>query len=312
MDGDGDAWVEKKEFHALLLNIFWFNKLWIIFHSIASVEERTDRRIDFQNFYEGMSKLGFGGGLDKSEALREFQCMDLNGEGQVLFVEFCAYVRRRVNPDVNPYFDADIVSGTDCSVHMRKGVGNKGTNAYKFTRKTLACFDNLEAKILKLTRMRPKMKKLWDRIDYNGDGFVSLAEIDKMCANEWPLMNHRPALEAAYQAAVEKTAGDGKIEMKEFKVLLCHMLYFNKIMWLYNQIDNDRDQKIGLREFKQLLLMSGNSIDSTEADRMFRELDKDGSGFLDFQEFVLFFTSKMAPDSTSKLIKSSKKMSQFM
>jgi Ca2+-binding EF-hand superfamily protein len=310
IDGDGDAWVQKKEFHALLLNVFWFNKLFKIFHSIASVEERTDRRIDFNNFHEGMSKLGLGS-LDKAEALKEFQCMDMNGEGQVLFVEFCAYVRRRVNPDVNPYFDADIVSGTDCSVHMRKGVGNKGTNAYKFTRKTLACFDNLEKKILTLTRMRPKMKKLWNRIDYNGDGFVTVAEISKMCANEWPLMNHEPALQAAYNKAVEKTAGDGKIEQSEFKVLLCHMLYYNKIMWLMNQIDNDRDSKIGPREFKQLLLMSGNSIESSEADRMFRELDSNGNGFLDFDEFVMFFTSKMAPDATSKLVGHSKKMKQF-
>merc|ERR1712060_911404 len=41
-DGDGDDWVEKHEFHALLLNIFWFAKLFNIF---SVMDTRSDRRI---------------------------------------------------------------------------------------------------------------------------------------------------------------------------------------------------------------------------------------------------------------------------
>merc|ERR1712194_311156 len=43
VDGDGDAWVEKPEFHALLLNLFWFGKLFEIFRSI---DTGADRRIE--------------------------------------------------------------------------------------------------------------------------------------------------------------------------------------------------------------------------------------------------------------------------
>merc|ERR1719510_2125949 len=54
-DGDGDDWVEKKEFHALLLNIFWFNKLWKIFQM---VDTGADRRIDLREFQAATSQLG--------------------------------------------------------------------------------------------------------------------------------------------------------------------------------------------------------------------------------------------------------------
>merc|ERR1740138_1037430 len=52
-DGDGDDWVEKKEFHALLLNIFWFNRLWQVFEAIDS---DNDRRVDAREFMGGMSR----------------------------------------------------------------------------------------------------------------------------------------------------------------------------------------------------------------------------------------------------------------
>merc|ERR550537_381068 len=57
-DGDGDDWVQKHEFHALLLNIFWFNKLWGIFHSMADDGTGADRRMDVNDFIKGMSQIG--------------------------------------------------------------------------------------------------------------------------------------------------------------------------------------------------------------------------------------------------------------
>merc|ERR1712137_447949 len=95
-DGDGDDWVEKKEFHALLLNIFWFAKL---FQQFSAIDTGADRRIDLGEFTRGMASLGLH--MDASQAQAEFQKIDTNGGGQVLFVEFCAYIRNRVNPDAH-------------------------------------------------------------------------------------------------------------------------------------------------------------------------------------------------------------------
>eukprot|EP00439_Symbiodinium_sp_Y106_P004721 s1619_g1.t1 len=140
-DGDGDDWVTKREFHNLLLNIFWFNKLWQIFEVVDSGD---DRRIDVNEFIRGMSQLGLH--LGPAEAQEQFSKIDSNHGGQVLFVEFCAYVRGRVHPDGNPSFDADIMSGEKCNKVMRQSHGNTATRELKVTRKTMGAFDTVEKK----------------------------------------------------------------------------------------------------------------------------------------------------------------------
>merc|ERR1712070_352688 len=121
-----------------------------------------------QEFQSGLARLGLDN-LSPQDAQAEFNKIDNNHGGQVLFVEFCAYIRKRVNPDANPGFDADIISGSNCSVHMRKSHGNKVTHTHFFTPKSFKDFDLLEAKIKSIMRSRKKMGDLWNRIDFNGN-----------------------------------------------------------------------------------------------------------------------------------------------
>merc|ERR1712046_380191 len=124
-----------------------FNKLWKIFDVIDTGD---DRRIDANEFSRGMSQLGLN--LSPNEAQAEFSKIDTNGGGQVLFVEFCAYVRKRVNPDDNPAFDADIMSGEHCTSSLRKHHGHKATHTHVLTQKCMRDFDQLEASIKKIMR----------------------------------------------------------------------------------------------------------------------------------------------------------------
>ncbi len=39
--GDGDDWVEKKEFKQLLINLFYFNRLWKAFDGIDTGDHRS-------------------------------------------------------------------------------------------------------------------------------------------------------------------------------------------------------------------------------------------------------------------------------
>merc|ERR1719183_2663595 len=204
VDGDGDDWVEKKEFHALLLNIFWFNKLWQIF---SLVDTGADRRIDQREFMAGLSQLGLN--LSDAEATAEFQKIDGNKGGQVLFVEFCAYVRKRVNPDDHAEFDADIVSGEHCGRSIRKHHGHKATQEHFVAKKCLKDFDDLEKKIKAIMSENKKLHELWSRIDFNGNNIVSLAEIDKLAVEAYPLLNHKPALMRAYKATISAPESDG-------------------------------------------------------------------------------------------------------
>jgi len=293
-DGDGDSWVEKKEFHALLLNIFWFNKLWQIFDA---VDTGDDRRIDAGEFCGAMGKMGLQ--MNQQEAHAEFDKIDTNHGGQVLFVEFCAYVRKRVTPDCNPNFDKDIISGEKCGVHMRKSLGNKSTHTHVVTQKSLQKFDQLEATFKNVCKDNKKLKPIWDRLDFNGNNIVSLAEIDKMCVEAYPLLNHKPALMRAYKATIKAGNGDDWVQKKEFKSLLGNLIYFNKIFWLFDNSDGDKDRRLTEKEFKWCMACLGEKMSDAEASMEFRRVDRNGGGIILFDEFCKYVTSRKCPESLS-------------
>ena len=68
---------------------------------------------------------------------------------------------------------------------------------------------------------------LFDRMDVNGNGGLSLAEIDKAVVELWPAFNHKAALMRAYRAADRNN--DGYITRKEFGNLLESIRYFNEL-----------------------------------------------------------------------------------
>jgi len=289
-DGDGDDWVEKKEFHALLLNIFWFNKLFQVF---SNMDTGGDRRIDIREFQGGMSQLGLH--LTDAEAHQEFNKIDTNHGGQVLFVEFCAYIRNRVNPDASPSFDADIISGENCLASIRRHSGNQATNELTFSKKCMKDFDDLEQKIQKLIKDRKKLRSLWDRLDFNGNNIVSLAEIDKLVVEAYPLLNHKPALMRAYKKTIKDGNKDDWVQKKEFKALLGNLFYFNKIYWIFDQVDGD-DRRLTFDEFKKCLTLCGSNMSTAQARQEFSRVDKNGGGIILFDEFCAYFASKSCPD----------------
>mmetsp|Transcript_47967 Transcript_47967/g.111215 ORF Transcript_47967/g.111215 Transcript_47967/m.111215 type:complete len:482 (-) Transcript_47967:82-1527(-) len=296
-DGDGDDWVEKGEFHALLLNIFWFNKLWKVFEVVDS---GADRRIDAGEFARGLSTLGLH--LSQAEAQEEFERIDGNRGGQVLFVEFCAYVRERVNPDVNTKLDADIVSGERCGKVVQTCHGSRATHTHFIRRKSLAQFDELERRIKALIKDTRQLRELWGHLDFNGNNIVSLAEIDKLVVERYPLLNHKPALMRAYKATMRSVKDDDWVEKREFKALLGNLFYFNKLFWLFTCEDADHDRRLGFTEFKKLLSIVGAKMSEAEARQDFNRVDRNGGGIILFDEFCKYFTQKACPECLSALV----------
>jgi len=296
VDGDGDAWVEKPEFHALLLNLFWFGKLFEIFRSI---DTGADRRIDMREFSSGMSMLGLN--LSQQEAQAEFQKIDVNGGGQVLFVEFCAYIRTRVNPDANATFDADIVSGEHCGKNIRAKHGHAATRDLVIQRKSVSQFDELEKKILGSMQDKKKLRAMWKSLDFNGNNIVSLAEIDKWVVEQYPLLNHKPALMRAYKRTIKEGNDDSWVQKKEFKALLASLFYFNKIFWIFNEVDGD-DRRLDFDEFRKCLSFCGTNMSEDQARREFQSVDRNGGGIILFDEFCRYFTMKSCPQSMVGMI----------
>lgn len=338
-DGDGDDWVQKREFHALLLNIFWFNRLWQIFEQI---DTGADRRVDVREFVAGMNRLGLS--LSEAEAKQEFAKIDGNGGGQVLFVEMCAYVRERVNPDAHAEFDADIVSGTHCGkvpkahhsashgggghvatreldfsamsgsgggsgagqsggarggpVDTLRNSGGKphaGTADNSFKQKTFRDFDELETKIKALCHDKAGMKNVWSHLDYNGNGIVSLAEIDKWAVENYPLLNHKPAMMRCYKCTIKTGSHhDDWVHRKDMKKMIVNMFYFNKLYWIFDECNGD-DRRMTLPEFKQCVALCGTQMSDAECQTEFSKCDKNGGGMILFDEFCHYFASRACP-----------------
>jgi hypothetical protein len=81
---------------------------------------------------------------------------------------------------------------------------------------------------------REARNTLFDSIDVNGNGALSLAEIDKAVVSGFlgkamhcPDFDHKPALMRAYHAA--DASHDGFIERSEFMKLLKYLVYFNNL-----------------------------------------------------------------------------------
>jgi len=238
--------------------------------------------------------------LNDQEAQAEFQKIDGNSGGQVLFVEFCAYIRQRVNPDADANFDADIISGEKCGQTIRRHKSQKATHDHFVTRKSMSDFDATETSIKAAMKDNAKMHSLWNSLDFNGNNIVSLAEIDKFVVEKYPVLNHKPALMRAYKKTLQTGDGDDWVEKKEFKSLLGNLFYFNKIYWLFDQVDGD-DRRLTFDEFKRCLAITGANMSDSDARRDFQTVDKNGGGIILFDEFCRYFTMKCCPDCMTAL-----------
>ncbi len=152
-------------------------------------------------------------------------------------------------------------------------------------------------------------KDLWKQMDMNGNGYASLAEVDKALRDVFQIdeiFNCKPLIMRAFNAA--KGVGQGikppgwenveqryrdralnpvdYIEKNEFRVLIIYLHEYTALRQLFDSIDGDNDQRITFAEFEKavpLLRQMGQEIPSPEAT--FKELDADRGGMILFQEF---------------------------
>jgi Ca2+-binding EF-hand superfamily protein len=149
----------------------------------------------------------------------------------------------------------------------------------------------LEDNIRADTKTKTLRTALWQSLDFNGNGIVSLAEIDKWVVERYPLLNSKPALMRAYKKTTLKDGdGDAWVERKEFIKLLRNLFYFNRVFIVFDNIDTDDDRRIDLEEFK-----TGFEVLNLDADaeKVFTEIDRNGGGFILFNEFCSWFAKNM-------------------
>ena len=374
-DGDGDDWVQRREFKALLVNVIYFNRAFELFDS---VDTGRDQRVDFDEFFSAVGKLGLG--LDRKQALSEFQRIDSNGGGQLLFDEFCEWLveinsfkfKERMRgtayaesvatggspaaatkqsppslPIPNPASSAAILpmqsispesnslrspttaqsqaspspqllasarltsasssqasphnvpSGSQNVARPSIGISNKVSSANRtvleptsldasFAASVMEArkFLEMEAKFVTFINDKTQLDAQWRSLDFNGNGIVSLAELDKWIVQYFPLLNNKAALRRAFIRTTSKDGdGDDWVQRREFKALLVNVIYFNRAFELFDSVDTGRDQRVDFDEFFSAVGKLGLGLDRKQALSEFQRIDSNGGGQLLFDEF---------------------------
>mmetsp|Transcript_22130 Transcript_22130/g.44394 ORF Transcript_22130/g.44394 Transcript_22130/m.44394 type:complete len:700 (-) Transcript_22130:19-2118(-) len=134
--------------------------------------------------------------------------------------------------------------------------------------------------------------------DGNGNGYLSLAEIEKLLMK---VLNYglevKRVLSKSVARAHRATKGvrggagsnDDYVEKLEFPVFIEFWRYDLRCLDLFKQVDTSEDMRISVEEFKTLLpkIASENSLSIPgDLDEEFKKADRDGHGMVLYDEFA--------------------------
>ena len=261
-DLSGDGFVSRSEFGYFLRFIVYYNHLWSIF---AALDKDNDHRVSKEEFVKAADKLDLGRDADEV-----FDEMDVNGGGMVLFDELCAWLAQHKSD-----WGAD-------EAESEKVTSNLANLVVKETKEPEMEFvPEPIPEALQFIKVPPKAEamELFDRLDDNASGKLSLAELDKGVLVLYPELNNKLAIMAAYKAADRK--GDGFIRRSEFGYFLRFILYYNKVWQVFESVDMDGDRRITKDEF----VKAADKLDlGRDAEEVFAEMDVNGGGMVLFGE----------------------------
>eukprot|EP00947_MAST-08B_sp_MAST-8B-sp1_P004987 g4987.t1 len=148
---------------------------------------------------------------------------------------------------------------------------------------------------------KAKRKKMFRDFDPNGNGYLSLAEVDKGVKDVLKsdqLFDAKPAIMRAFQAAkgaakTKARLGADFVERAEFKLLLVYLKRYFELFVMFERVDTGDDRRVNLDEFTEALWMIedwGVTVDDPAAE--FARIDRNGGGEVLFDEFCDWAISK--------------------
>lgn len=149
----------------------------------------------------------------------------------------------------------------------------------------------------KTAEQKAKRAEIFGQFDPNGNGYLSLAEVDKGCRDVlglYDIFECKKVIMRAFQAA--KKANDGKakthdrgpdyVEAVEFRLLLVYLRQYFEVWQMFDQIDGG-DHRMSLDEFKAAIpKIEAWGVKIDDPDATFSEIDSNGGGQVLFDEFA--------------------------
>ena len=256
-DGGYEAdYVTRSEFRLLLVYLQRYFELLAVFDA---VDTGDDKRIDINEFKAAVPKLAEWG-VRVANPAAEFAAIDTNGGGHILFDEFAGWALKQGlqllddPPEdgeeslVNRHLSAEEAAAKAASQPRAAAQASNAAPGGIPTWVTLA----KKLPTGKDDKGRAQRKRLFDLFDPNGNGFLSLAEIDKGLIVQFQLdggddgafaaKRCKPAINRAFQAAkdysgeTEGTAGD-YVSIGEFRILLIYLKRYFELLAVFHEVD---------------------------------------------------------------------------
>ena len=310
----GADYVERIEFRLLLVYLRRYFELFVMFDAI----DGDDRRIDRGEFLAALPKIAEWG-VTLADAGAEFDSIDTNGGGSILFDEFCAWALAKEldlveDDDAEEDQDVDVplvssASAARAGAAATRAALNRSTEGGegKINRDAGPAMTNEEWTRLgeklptgKDPATRKRRMDMFSAFDPNGNGYLSLAEVDRgitQALDCQQLFDAKPVIMRAFQAAkyahsTKSKLGADYVERIEFRLLLVYLRRYFELFVMFDAIDGD-DRRIDRGEFSTALSKIAEwGVVVADAGAEFDSIDTNGGGSILFDEFCAWALAK--------------------
>jgi len=252
--------------------------------------------LDFREFKAAIRKSAHippngPNGLSDKELHGLFKAVDTDRGGEICIDEFTNFLDG-VSEKAGRHR-----TSTHHGTRIDMGQKMKGGGKRKSPRRKLRDMPSMDSDVMQQFELPSKSERnrLFDRYDFNGNGILSLAEIDKVVTSSFPQFNNKAVLMRAYKAADRN--GNGWVDQREFRLLLAYMGYFNDLWAKFRRIDTNNDGRLEIEEFFQAANMLSLEASDTEfremvSEEAFIDMDDNRGGYVLFDEFCSWCARK--------------------
>merc|ERR1712179_619512 len=137
-------------------------------------------------------------------------------------------------------------------------------------------------------------KAMFNEFDPNGNGVLSLAEVDKAMRDVLKmdeLFDAKSAIMRAFQIAKDSKKskrgdlGDDYIELREFKFFLLSLRQYFEYWVAFCSVDENKDKRINKEEFMAAKDKIEVWVGKIDPEKAFKEIDTNNGGIILFDEF---------------------------